>query len=462
MYLTTLASLHRLDPETSLLVNALSGAVDMVDNGVRAEILKLGLGWRPDLEERHGELLMKRGYLFASQAEERAALREVYDAYQRLTASRPLQFVVCPTYACNLSCTYCFESAQLRSRCGVMTLQQVKHLFAALRKLAAVRPRRPCHVVLFGGEPLLPSTEAVVGAILGRAREAGLTVQIVSNGTHLERFASLLSRHRGILRSVQITLDGPQSVHDARRKGVNGRGSFAEVVRGIEVCFQVGVEVNLRVNLDAHNMSSLGDLVQFLEARGWARRNGFRCQLAPVTDHLGTSLYPFIMREDEFVQPLLELWHRCPEFSEVLDCRLFRVLDHLVSVIEPRDRPYTLPRFHYCEADRGDIFAFGPDGLIYVCPESAGTPRHAVGVYSPRYRLWPRRLRRWQKRTVLALPRCQQCSIATFCGGGCAYAALQQFGSTRHGVCGDAPRVVRAYLRALRRQLPSRKSLVPA
>ena len=375
----------------------------------------------------------------------------MFEAYQQARGPRPLQFVIYPTYTCNLSCNYCFQSSQLHAQPAVLTRPQVDDLFAAVREISATRPEKTAQIVLFGGEPLLPTTETAVGWILDRAAEAGHTVQIVTNGTHLPRFAGALRRHREILTGAQITLDGPQEVHDARRKRANGGGSYDNVMRAVEVCLEVGLEVKLRVNLDAQNIGSLADLASLLEDRGWARRTGFQCYLAPVTDHVGTSTYPFLMREDELVEPVLEFWRQRPELKEVLDFRLFRVLHHLISVMQG-DRSWTLPRFHYCEVDGGEMFSFGPDNLIYQCPESVGDAKSAVGTYSPRFELWPRRLQAWQGRSVLTLPECQQCSIATFCGGGCAYAALRRLGRPSRAVCGDAPGVIRAYMRFVRRQ----------
>ncbi len=455
MHLTRLASLHRLDSDTSLLVNGLSGAVDRVDNALSAKLCELRRGGRPALEEQHRALLIQRAYLFPDEEGEQAALAEVRGAYQRFAASRPLQFVVCPTYSCNLACTYCFESTDLRARPEVMTARQVDHLFAALRRMAAEQSGRQCQIVLFGGEPLLPITKGAVEKIVTAAAQEGYPVSIATNGTHLPRFAALLRDHPGVVRGAQITLDGPEAVHNARRKHADDRGSFAEVMRGVEMCFEVGLEVNLRVNLDAQNVGSLEELTQLFEERGWSGRDGFRCQLAPVTDHLGTSSYPFMMREDALVEPVLEFQRRRPELLNVLDFQLFRVLQHLLTTVERRDRRSTMPRFHYCEADRGDVVTFGPDGLIYVCPESLGVPENAIGAYSPRYRLRPDRVKRWERRSVLDLPECQQCDIATFCGGGCAYAALQQRGSPAHGICGDAPEVVKAYMGMLRKRLQS-------
>ena len=446
MHLTRLASLHRLSSDASLLVNALSGAVDLVNNALRTKLLQISLGQQPALPERDRQALTERGYLFESEEAERAALQQVYRAYQQATASRPLQLVVCPTYGCNLACSYCFQAADMRARPEVMTERQVQDLFVALPHLLASRPSKSSQIVLFGGEPLLPATELAVAAILARVEASGSKVQIVTNGFHLERFAALLKRHRAILQGVQITLDGPAAVHDTRRKRTNGQGSFERVVRAVGICLDLGLGVNLRVNLDAQNLGSLEELVQLLQEQGWIGRERFRCQLAPVTDHLGTSTYPFLMTEDELVEPVLGLWRRRPDLRNALDFQLFRVLHHLIAVMEPGQGARTFPRFHYCEAARGEMLAFGPDGLVYVCPESMGTARWAIGTYSPRYRLWSRRLRQWEARSVLDLPECRDCTLATFCGGGCAYAALRRFGSPGHGVCEGAAEVTRAYI----------------
>ena len=450
MYLTKLASLHQLTSDTSLLVNALSGAVDVVDNDLRTDLLQVALGGRPDVADAHRKALIERGYLFADEGAERAALEELYLAYERASGTRPMQFVLCPTYGCNLACSYCFEGSQLHSRPEVMSRQQVEDAFAALRELCSAKPDRPRQVVLFGGEPLLPTTEDAVEAVLTLAAEGDIPVQVVTNGTYLRRFISIFGRYPGVVRGVQVTLDGPREIHDARRRRHDGRGSFAEVADGVEACFEAGIGVNLRVNLDAQNMDCLDEFADLLGDLGWTGRNGFRCQLAPVTDHVGTATWPHLLREDQLVEPVLALWGRRPELREALDFRLFRVLHHLISVIEPQAREKTMPRFHYCEADRGDILTFGPDGLVYVCPESIGEPDNAVGTYSPDLQISPARRRQWEERSVLTLPECRECNIATFCGGGCAYAALRQFGSPCHPVCAGAPDVLRAYVDALR------------
>jgi uncharacterized protein len=446
MYLTHRATLHRLNGESSLLVNSLSGAVDIVDNQLRTKLLEMRLGRRPALEAQEAESLTERGYLFPDGALERAAFLEIYQAARRAAACLPLQFVVCPTYSCNLACSYCFEGDRLRRRRQLLAAGEVPALFRAIEQIGAAHPGRAGQLVLFGGEPLLPTTETAVESLLEGAGARGQGVQIVTNGVNLPRFARLLRLRAGTVKGCQITLDGPQPVHDVRRRTVDRRGSFQQVVQGVEVCLELGIPVNLRVNLDAHNLPHLEALAAFLQEKGWAGRQGFRCQLAPVADHLGTSGYPFLLRESELVDPVLDLWERRPELRKLLDFRLFKVLHHLISVLEDEGRIPTMPRFHYCEADRGDVYTFGPEGLIYACTEAIGDRKHAVGRYLPRFELWGKKLSQWHGRDVTTLKECQQCEIATFCGGGCAYAAMKRFGTPMRAVCDDARETVAAYL----------------
>ena len=205
MYLTKLASIHRISPDASLLLNALSGAVDLVNNDVRAKLLQLGLGGRPALGQQDEATLRERGYLFANRGEERAALRRIHQDYEKLRAQRPLQFVVFPTFTCNLACTYCFESSDLRSRSEIMTSEQIADLFAAIRRISSDQPEKQSQIVLFGGEPLLPTTKAAVTEILSRAGEADMAAYVVTNGTHLSTFEPIPRQHRNTLRGAQIT-----------------------------------------------------------------------------------------------------------------------------------------------------------------------------------------------------------------------------------------------------------------
>ena len=421
--------------------NPLSGAVDALDD---AELVRLRQMQRrktvllPPAVERD---LRCRHYLFDGPAQEETFLEgAVADAWQRMQTFQPEAYTVCPTLACNLACAYCFEGDSLLDKQqGVMTEQQVGQLFEAiaqLRKDASGRGQTstyPPWIALFGGEPLLPSTKACVGQILHRAATEGFLVGATTNGVNVTRFEGLLREYRDILATFQITLDGPQAVHDSRRHRLGGQGTFAEIVRGIDLLLSLDIDVDLRVNLDAANLPALPELVDFLFEKGWAQRDGFRLALAPVTQHGEggcSSKSARVLSEMELAQGVLALMEDHPRVAQTCHLGFLRHLDHLVSVLEPEKRTRIGekagrigPRYWYCEASTDKQFVFTPEGLIYSCTEAVGKPDHAIGRFAPALDLWQDQAEQWIGRTILSHPKCRACSISTLCGGGCHFAA---------------------------------------
>jgi uncharacterized protein len=318
-----------------------------------------------------------------------------------------------------------------------MTEQQVEYLFEAigsLRRASAARGRTsnaPPWIALFGGEPLLPSTKACVGQILHRAAAGGFLVGATTNGVNVTRFEDLLGEYHDILTNFQVTLDGPRAVHDARRHRLGGQGTFDEIVRGIDLLLFLGVEVDLRVNLDRTNLADLPDLVDFIFQRGWNGHPGFALALAGVTAHdkAGCGSAAHALSEMEMAQSVMALMETHPRLAEVCHLGFLRHLDYLVSVLEPEKRRPGRggagigPRYWYCEASTDKQFVFTPEGLIYSCTEAVGKPDHAIGSFAPALDLWQDQAEQWIGRTILSHPKCRACPISTLCGGGCHFAA---------------------------------------
>lgn len=441
VYLTKLASLHRVGAEASVLVNALSGAVDLVDNELRSKLLGLAVGVGPALGEEVHRALIERQYLLDSERAERATLSELHQAYRRLAESRPLQLVLALAQAPNLICPHCLGSAEAVPEADVMTPQQVRDAFSAIAAVGPSRPHRVCHIALRGDVSLLPAATPAVSEALACAHGAGLVVQTVTAGELLSPLVPLFARYPQVMRVARLTVDAPRA------------GAWDHVVAPVECCLEAGLEVSLCVTVGADDLARLPALMDLASSRGWSGRPGFQCQIVPAAEWGRAEAGPS-RREDRLVGPVLALWGAHPELRQQWDFQFFRALHHLVAAVEGAEDTASLPRFEHCDVDRGELWTFGPDGLLYLCPESVGDRQAAVGSYSPCYRLWPRRLSRWEDRNVLSLSGCRGCNIATFCGGGCAYAALRRFGSPAHSLCGDTPEVVKAYFRHLPERLP--------
>jgi uncharacterized protein len=440
---------HHDEPSgKSIVVNGVSGAFDLLPTALARKLEAYrgremaGEEWGPLAGEV--ETLRQRGYLFESGEEEESTLREVRRRVEE--AVPPLtKFVICPTYLCNLACSYCYEG-DLTRRPGVMSKELLQAALAAIDVLKR-RPevKRYLHE-LFGGEPLLPATRSVVADLLAALEKQGDTVAIVTNGTHVEEFMPLLRKHHAAVESLQITIDGPKAVHDQRRVFRDGSGSFERIARGVEQLLAEDFVVRLRVNVDRRNLGNVSELLEFIERRDWSMYRHFSCGVAPVTHHTQLIRYDDAMSEGEIIRVIQR---DCPALlrnQPTCNLGVFRVLNHALSVLEGRGAgTRVLPSFTYCEAAEGSVYVFGPDGIIYACPDSIIDCKWGVGEFWPQFRLDEDRIQVW-RRDIFSIPECRDCEIATFCGGGCALVQMDR--GLSHPFCNGARESLDEYLSA--------------
>ena len=439
----------------SLMLNSVSGAFDLLPTELARQIeLHKGKPAPDDLLNILGDevkVLKTRGYLFDTVDAEEKKLQELRQTINEVEG--PLtKFVICPTYTCNLACTYCYEGALTRQK-GVISSKQLELIIEAIDVLKKRPGVRRYLYELFGGEPLLPSTYKVVAQLLAELEKREDTLAIVTNGTHISQFLPLFRKHPSVIESIQITIDGPKRLHDRRRIDHAGNGSFDLIVDGVDQLLRAGFFVRLRVNVDRENLRALPELFTFIERREWTMYRHFTCDVAPVTYHTKAVQSDAVMREDEIVSTILDELPELMRPQSQCQWGMFRVLNHATSVLEAqRSQLRALPLFTYCEATEGSIYVFGADGRIYTCPDSIINPKWAVGRYDPTFELNEELVNLW-RRDIFSIPKCRDCEIATFCGGGCALVSMEE--RTDTPFCNGARETLSAYLSSwFRRRFP--------
>jgi uncharacterized protein len=89
--------------------------------------------------------------------------------------------------------------------------------------------------------------------------------------------------------SPSVSLDGPASLHDATRLRHNGRGSHADVMRGIEELRTGGVTVAINTTLGREVVDNLDVYFDFIEEKGFDKIIFGRLVDVPPEHHVSTA-----------------------------------------------------------------------------------------------------------------------------------------------------------------------------
>lgn len=437
MHLTRYLLTEPLGNGHILMVNCLSGAVDILDKKTYGALVNDKLN---NLSGKILPALISRGYLFKNQQEEEKLLRNLETKYEQ--RGQIIDFVICPTFDCNLACPYCFQK-NLNKRNLYLTKEAIPDLISALTKINLMLKGKKA-IQLFGGEPLLPKNFPLIEEILAYAHLKRIPVAITTNGTTISYFKELLRKYKSIIKMAQITVDGPPEVHDKRRVSRNGKPTFKTIMEGIKYLLSLGIAVHGRVNVDKTNINSLPKLASILESRGLSDTEDFRCSLAPVANHCSKNQNSSLLDENMLLKKLKKLRFKFPQMNNLSENRIPKTVKHLHSILFGG---YSSPRFTYCQASRSGYFIFAPDGFIYPCSEAAGHPELAIGQFIPRFTIFEEEFGKWGSRTIVNIKRCRNCPIAPLCGGGCAYASYSLNKDIYNPHCHDAHKVIKSYLK---------------
>jgi sulfatase maturation enzyme AslB (radical SAM superfamily) len=161
------------------------------------------------------------------------------------------------TEKCNLNCTYCFEKEKLN--------RDMK--FEDLSKLIDELCNQTFY--MFGGEPFLhiDLVTDLIDALQKKDMNAGFRRQLIESLTFHITNGTLLEKHLDTIKkynlSVQISLDGPKSVNDANRIYHDGRGSFDDVKRNIELVSKVTDRWSIHGAISREQLPFMFDIFKF-------------------------------------------------------------------------------------------------------------------------------------------------------------------------------------------------------
>jgi len=303
-----------------------------------------------NIGDAFSELLREKHVLVEEEENEKLLQIKQYQRNCNCYGQQDLSLTICPTLACNFSCPYCFETS--RDDTTVMHDATISNLVAFMQQRAGTRK---IHLDWYGGEPTLAFD--VIETITRRVLEKGLRLegaQLITNGYLLDQ--EKIDRLNELkIDTVQVTLDGPERIHDKRRTLKNHAPTFGAIIANIDRLMESSFngQCLIRVNVDKTNKDHFAGLHRSLSDR-YSEKN--------VTIYAATlkDTTPETLDVHEWAQYCLDLYWQHGITTKYM--------------VYPKNNESGLCLAHYSNS-----FVAGPRGEIYKCWEDVGCSPEIVG-----------------------------------------------------------------------------------
>lgn len=347
--------------------------------------------------------------------DELAVYENYYNTSQYGATSEELRIVFIPTYNCNLKCTYCFEDCSLHS---TITEENVEEVFEFIaNQLSLNHSYHRISLVLFGGEPLLCTRECV--SMCDKIREycnsnsLDFESKIITNGILIdtEIIDTLILPNQ---MRIQITMDGVKDVHNSRRVHRNGKGTYDEILKAIDILnkFKLNGSIDLRINVDKNNISTIEGV------------------LKDVYDKVDYIYIGLLRAEGSNKERLSDC---ISDNDYVLKYR--PALESIFNKYGKKLHYSSFGKKHSCALNSGNSFIVDCNLDVYKCDNLVGRPAFSVGkirngelIKNSQYysqRTW----------SPLHFESCRKCNKLPACTSSCAYLCLSKNGSISKPLC---------------------------
>lgn len=168
-------------------------------------------------------------------------------------------YIIFTTTDCNARCFYCYESGCSKISMTEAIANDVSNYIINKSNNNKVK------IGWFGGEPLYNNKVIDIICLNLKKRNVEYSSSMVSNGYLFDEELLYKAVNLWKLKKVQITLDGTEEVYNRFKNYVYNEGSaYVRVINNIKKLLDIGIKVNIRLNMDEHNAENLHLLVDNL------------------------------------------------------------------------------------------------------------------------------------------------------------------------------------------------------
>lgn len=328
--------------------------------------------------------------------------------------------IIKPTYNCNLCCSYCYAESirknDLGKRLSLETLQIFFENFFHYCKDNLCTTQK-VSFLWHGGEPMLLPTayfEEALRLQKSAQRKLGthfrVSNRIQSNLTLIDtEWVNFLSKHKW---TVATSLDGPKDLHDSNRYFPSKRGSFDQVLSGIDALRAVGVGVGAVCVLTRNGIDRIADIYhQF-------NRIGVSFRFNALSYGGGNNYDNDCIQPEEYAKALIELfdlWY----WDQSAKIKITTLVEISTSLLTRNSRSCSFSA-NCCER----IIALGADSNLYPCGRFCGDKNFILGnvdEQSVAEILGCNCRQKLLSRNSKIIIKCSDCDDVDYCKSGCMH-----------------------------------------
>lgn len=313
---------------------------------------------------------------------------------------------IAPTMQCNFKCEYCYENRKN----GIMSDEIQDNIIKFIEKRK--EGLEELNVSWFGGEPLM--AKEVVWSLSKRMinfcekNNIKYSANMVSNGALIDEItARNLEEYK--IKTIQITLDGNEGIHNKKRKCLVGNG-YRKIFNSIGLLLKTDIKVNIRINIDKTNINEIDDMLSDLKVlNDYKKLNIYFAQVSPYTDAC-KSIESSCVQDQDFSDIQIELNEKIEKMG----------FDYDWSKLYPKCRRC------YCGAEVSNSFLVDQVGDLYKCWHDIGTVENSIcnivdANKDDNLILINKNFTKWIEHTPFIDNKCRECAFMPSCLGGCPY-----------------------------------------
>lgn len=369
-----------------------------------------------------GELLdtlVENGIFVKNKDDEKAFLK--YFHFKTKFSNDTFFLTIAPTLDCNFACPYCYENRRHGSMSKEVQSAIIKYLEDQI-----LNGVRCVDISWYGGEPLLyPDIVKFLSKEIASITEENkciLKMHMVTNGYLLNEEIVEMLDDVGISR-VQITIDGNEEHHNARRPLTGGQGTYQRIVNNLKLFSEYPTEVLVRMNVDNENCKDYADLKALIREIGNPNIELYASPVEDINKDTVNEVSDF-MTTEEFNHFIMDICDGNGSSNED-----FAIMDD---------------RYCFCTAETENCYVVDDKGDFYKCWDEVGREEYKcfniLNSEEVNYEL----IARYVADDPFSDEKCKDCIFLPLCYGGCKF----QKAHLNKSVCGFTDEKLKRYLEA--------------